>query len=354
MKLLLNNKSYSYQQIKSGDYESNSTFEERTLAFCRQWLNGQKIFEQKTSGSTGKPKTILITRAQMQLSAKQTVATLKLVTNDVALVCVDTAYIAGKMMLVRAFENSLQIVIIEPSSNPLENIKSPFHFAAMVPLQFENVINNESTKSKLAHCKAILIGGAPVSNSLANQIAKIQCPVFATYGMTETVSHIALKRLSAPTEDFYTTIGNVELQTNTDDQLIIKGAITNNQKLVTNDIVQLLSPNTFKWLGRIDNVVNSGGVKIQLEDVETSIDLLFSKLSITNRFFLAKKTDVYLGELMVLYIEFEIKIKHQVLVKKLKYHLAKFSCPKEIIYTSRFEETASGKINKPLTIRNNR
>lgn len=350
--LLLNNKIYSYNKIISGEYSFSSSFEERTLLFCQQWLNGQTKFEQKTSGSTGKPKLIKITRAQMVISAKQTIKALDLKANDVALVCVDPAYIAGKMMLVRAFEFRMQIVIIEPSSNPLTGVKKPFHFAAMVPMQFENVINNIETRKKLANCKAIIIGGAAVSIPLATQIEKIKCPVFATYGMTETISHIALKRLSSPQEDYYTTIGDVEIKTNSKEQLIIKGAITNNKELITNDRVQLISPTTFKWLGRIDNVINSGGIKIQLENVEISIGLLFNNLMIDNPFFIAKKSDAYLGDLIVLYIESKIPLTSFNIPYELKKYLDKFSIPKEIIYVPNFSKTNSGKINKPHIIKN--
>lgn len=352
MELLLNNKSYNYQQIKTGKYRVASPFEDRTLTFCKQWLNGQTEFEQRTSGSTGKPKRIKITRAQMVISANHTIKALDLKANDVALVCVDPAYIAGKMMLVRAFEFQMQIVIIEPSSNPLIGIETPFHFAAMVPMQFENVINNIETRKKLDNCKAIIIGGAPVSIPLATQIEKIKCPVFSTYGMTETISHIALERLSFPQADHYTTIGDIEITTNSKGQLIIKGSITNNKELITNDRVQLISPTTFKWLGRIDNVINSGGIKIQLENVETSIGLLFNNLMINNRFFIAKKPDAYLGEMIVLYIESKIPLTSFNIPSMLKKHLDKFSTPKEIIYVPNFHETKSGKINRPHIIKN--
>lgn len=348
MVLLLNNKSFTYEQIKAGKYKVDSAFEERTLSFCNLWLNGQKEFEQKTSGSTGPPKLIKIRRKQMLISAQQTVDALNLNPNDVALVCLDSAYIGGKMMLVRAFEHQMKIIIIEPSSNPLEKIDAPFHFAAMVPLQFENTI--KYYLEKLTNCKAILIGGAAVSQTLAAKIEDLSTPVYSTYGMTETVSHIALKRLSAPAENVYTTIGNVKVKCNSDQQLIIKGDITYNKELITNDRVEILSPTTFKWLGRTDNTINSGGVKIQLDDIEASINLLFSDLHIKNRFFLAKKMDETLGDKLVLYIENASQNLRDNLLDRLKERLEKYACPKEIISVSSFLETPSGKVNKPLII----
>lgn len=349
--LLLNNKTYSYEQIRKMEYEVSSKFEETTLSFCSQWLNEPKVFNQATSGSTGKPKVIEITRDQMILSAAQTMDALELNQEDIALVCVDPAYIAGKMMLVRAFEHHLKIVIVEPTSNPLENLDSNFHFAAMVPMQIANVLQSKATKNKLKQSKAILIGGAPVNNSLANNISTLKCPVFETYGMTETVSHIALKRISSPVENHFSTLGDITLQTNDNEQLILKGAITNHKELVTNDIVKLISPTTFKWVGRIDNVINSGGVKIQLEEVEKSIEPLLSKLGLKQRFFIYKKQDEYLGEMIVLYIEsttINIDRKLKIILKK---NLDKYCRPKEIIYLTKFIETASGKIDKHLTSR---
>ena len=352
--LLLNNKPFSYEQIKGGDYTISSPFEERTLLFCRQWLNGQNEFEQKTSGSTGTPKLIKISRVQMCMSAAITVSALNLSANDIALVCVDTAYIAGKMMLARAFEHQMNIIIVEPTSNPLERINTPFHFAAMVPMQIENTLINTTTKDKLADCKAILIGGAPVSIKLATQIATLKTPIYATYGMTETVSHIALQKLSSPSENYFTTMGDIHIKTNNNDQLIIKGAITNNEALITNDRIELLSPRTFKWLGRIDNVINSGGIKFQIEDIETSIALLFNDLNIVNRFFVAKNSDEYLGDKIALYIEAKSQNSFKNLKGVLKKRLAKHHLPREVFFIDNFIETGSGKVDKLAVIKNHK
>lgn len=352
--LELNNKSYSYEQIKNGSYKPSSSFEERTLLFCQEWLNGKDQFEQKTSGSTGKPKAIHINRKMMTVSASQTVKALKLKSNDVALVCVDPAYIAGKMMLVRAFEHDMQIIIVEPSANPVEKVDKQFHFIAMVPLQLQNVLNNTDTLDKLNGCKAVLVGGAPVSAHLSSQLAILEIPVFGTYGMTETVSHIALKRLSAPPEKFYTVIGDSKLRVNKNDQLVIKGSITNNKDVVTNDRVQLLTPTTFIWLGRTDNVINSGGVKIQIEEVEASISLLFERMEINNRFFLDAVKDEALGQKLILLVEGHEHDVPSNLMEKLKLELEKFECPRDIILVPEFDETSTGKIDRRSSIEKRR
>ncbi len=348
--LLLNNKTYSYEQIRTGDYATNSVFEKTTLTFCQQWLNAQQEFAQQTSGSTGKPKTISITRAQMQLSAKLTVKALKLKPKSIALVCIDTAYIGGKMMLVRALEHQLQLVIKEPSSNPLKEMEQQFDFAAMVPLQFENTL--KFYPNKIQNCSAIILGGAPVSQSLANQIAQLNIPVFSTYGMTETVSHIALKRLSQPKEKYFKIIGDTKIGINNQKQLVITGAITNKQKLITNDRVKLISSNQFEWLGRADNVINSGGIKIQLEEIERPIEHYFEKLNIKNRFFLYGIPDDYLGTKLILCIESENVIN---LISEMDFSLIEIDKrrhPKEIIYINSFVKTNAGKINRRSSFQN--
>ncbi|MCB0495435.1 MAG: AMP-binding protein [Cyclobacteriaceae bacterium] len=352
--LLLNGTEYTYDQIKQGAYKTSNDFEERTLDFCREWLNGKEEFEQKTSGSTGIPKSITIYRKQMVISAQQTIKALNLKANDVALVCVDSSYIAGKMMLVRAFEHKLKIIVEEPTANPFEHITQPVHFVALVPLQLQNTLDDKKSVEKLKVCKAVLVGGAPVSAHLESALARIKTPVFGTYGMTETVSHIALKRLSDPAEDFYTVIGDTQLSVNENDELIIKGSLTNNKSLVTKDRVTLLSPTTFVWLGRTDNVINSGGVKIQIEEVEASISLLFERLGIGNRFFLDALKDKKLGQKLVLFIEgYDTEVPSN-LMDKLKMQLEKYECPREIVFVPVFDETSTGKIDRRSSIEKGR
>jgi len=342
--LILNNKLFSYEQIKSGEYSASTPFEKNTLLFCQQWFNGQEVFEQKTSGSTGTPKLIKITRAQMQLSARLTIEALSLKANGIALVCIDTAFIGGKMMLVRALEYQLQLIINEPSSNPFEHIDTPVDFIAMVPLQFENSLTDY--QKKIENCKAIIIGGAPVSILLASRIAKLNTAIYSTYGMTETVSHIALKKISDSPENSFTTLGDVTISINNKGQLIINGEITNHQDLITNDRVELVSSNQFKWLGRSDNVVNSGGIKIQLEEIELKIKKYFDDNNIKIQFFLYGIPDDHLGNKLVLCIESKNIINRINEINFFSIGINKLSCPKKIVFINKFVETSSGKINR--------
>ena len=182
--------------------EAKTPYEADALAFCRAWLSGQTEFTLHTSGSTGTPKPIRLTRAQMRASAHLTGQTLGLRAGDVALVCLNIRYVAGVMMLVRGLELGLPMTIIEPAGNPLAGFDPAnvrFDFTALVPLQLQHILDD--TPEKLAilnRMKAILVGGAVVSPALEQALQVITAPIFSTYGMTETVSHIALRRLNGP------------------------------------------------------------------------------------------------------------------------------------------------------------
>ena len=194
--LHLNEKKISYDEIKSGDAVGNTPFEQSTLAFCRQWLNGQGLFSLKTSGSTGEPKPISISRYQMRLSAQQTIDFFDLKPADTVLVCLNTAYIAGIMMLTRALAAGAHIIAIEPTGNPLLDTNQQIDFLAVVPLQLQQILDNSATKSQLENCRAAIVGGAPVSIKLQEKLQNSAATVYATFGMTETLTHFALRRLN--------------------------------------------------------------------------------------------------------------------------------------------------------------
>lgn len=354
--IILNNNEYKLSDIKAEKYDikNKSPFEVATLKFCNEWLNSKETFTIKTSGSTGNPKIINLSSKQMKASAQMTLKALQLEENDTALVCLNTRYIAGIMMLTRGLVGKLQLVIQEPSSNPFLDISNfKIDFTAVVPLQLQTAIENKKSRAVIKNIRNIIIGGAPVSSTLEAVVESFDNKIFHTYGMTETVSHVALRRLSGDQKtNYYSPLDGIDIDTDQRGCLKLKGAVTNNQWIVTNDLVTLLNNSKFIWHGRIDNVINSGGIKFQIEELEKKIDQIFQKLNIIKRFFIVGKPNEFLGEEIVLIIEGDNNVEEknalQVLIKE---SLKKFEAPKFIYFISSFKETPTGKIQKKDTLR---
>ena len=212
-KLHINHKEIPFKEIQNQIPET--TFEKNIFNFCVDWLTGKEYFEIYTSGSTGKPKLIKIYRQQMQLSAQMTGEFLKLKKGDKALVCLNTEYIAGKMMLVRGLEIGMNLHIIEPSTNPFLNlpITTQIDFIALVPMQLQGILKSEPTRLPiLQKMRAIIVGGAAVGQELERDLQLIKAPIYSTYGMTETITHIALKRLNGTKKNqYYKTLPKVSI-----------------------------------------------------------------------------------------------------------------------------------------------
>ena len=300
-----------------------------------------------TSGSTGKPKEIRLTQAQVLASIQKTASYLQLQKGDVSFICLSANYIAGKMMWLRSYVIGMDVFMVVPKANPLDgvSIKQRIDFAAFVPMQLQCII--EQTPDKLAllqRAKAILIGGAPISTYQQKLFEQIKAPLYQTYGMTETVSHIAMKRLNSENK-YYTLLSDVEAKVDERSCLCIKADVTNNQYLMTNDRVVLHGKRQFEWLGRVDNVVNTGGVKIQLEELEEKIGELFYNMGYYERFFVSSIADNKLGQKLVLYVEGEEKD----ILTMLRTKLSKFELPKEVFFKKTFCLTATGKIDRKQT-----
>jgi O-succinylbenzoic acid--CoA ligase len=293
------------------DINTYPPYEQSVLTFCRNWLKGQQKFVIHTSGSTGHPKAISLHRQQMIASAKLTGQALDLKPGYKSLVCLSVDYIAGMMMLVRGLELGLHSTIIYPNQNPLANFSPDiqFDFMAMVPLQLQATLaGSVQEKTHLNKMKAVLIGGAPINYGLAQAVKTLTVPLYHTYGMTETVSHVALKRLNGPeaSERFKPQPG-VELGLDERGCLHITAPMTLGQKLQTNDLVDLHADGSFTWLGRVDHVINSGGVKVQIENVEAALaEVLhqphFSPYS-QARFFVGSQPHPQLGQIVVAVLE---------------------------------------------------
>ncbi len=325
--------------------------EKRIWFFCQDWYSGQSLFEFQTSGSTGKPQNIQVGRAQLESSAKATAEALGLRVGERALVALNTDFTAGKMMLVRGMVLGLSLTIVPPSANPFLNLsKTNFDFTALVPLQLQTILEQTPEKIPvLNRMKAILVGGAPVSRSLEMALQRLSCPVYATFGMTETVSHIALQRLNgAEKQNFFQILPTVEIGTDERGCLTIKAPMAGTELLITNDLVEMISPTQFRWLGRVDNVINSGGIKIQLEQVEKIVEKAFFEEKISFRFVLTALADEKLGQKLVLIVEKKeiTEIEKRVWKKKFAKYLSPYEIPKDVFALEKLEETVTGKIDR--------
>ena len=316
-------------------------------AFLAEWHNDSPTVLVHTSGSTGKPKPMLVEKRRMQASARITCRFLGLHEGDTALLCMPLDYIAGKMMVVRALTCGLQLVSVPPSSHPLATSHlSPFpsrlDFAAMVPLQVWNSLQVPEERHRLMHIRHLIIGGGAIDQALASQLADFPHQVWSTYGMTETLSHIALRRLNGPeASDWYTPFDGVALSLTDEGCLVISAPAVHEGPLVTNDIAELSpsapasSPRRFRILGRKDNVVCSGGIKIQIEEVER---LLRPHLHVP--YMITKAPDEKLGEQVVLLTE--SKTVGDVLAL-CRLHLPKYWVPRRILSVDRLPLTETGK-----------
>ena len=362
--LWLNNKKYTFQEILNSNIDilTENDFEKQTISFCREWLLGATVFQGQTSGSTGKPKPILFQRTHMQASARATIQALGLNANDQALVCIPTKYIGGQMMLVRGLELGMQLHIINPGSNPYENLKSfsseipRFDFIALVPLQLQTILDEspEAIQSFFNPMKAIIVGGGAVSETLREQVKHIQAPVYNTYGMTETVSHIALKKLNgADSSDYFFTLDGVEIAQNIQECLKIKAPQTGGEWIQTNDRVKIINHQQFEWLGRLDFVINTGGVKVQGELIEKVIGQLFQQMDISQNFFVGGIPHPRLGQELCMIIEGNDLTEEQQnhLKSNLTERLQKYEIPRKILYLDQFIRTETSKINRQASIK---
>ena len=243
------------------------------FSFLECWFDASEHLSVNTSGSTGKPTTIKLNKKFMVNSALATGFYFDLHQHTKALLCLSPNFVAGKMMLVRAMVLGWQLDIVEPDTHPLDKTKSTYDFCAMVPLQLSNSL------SKLDQIKKLIVGGAAVSNELMEKLQDISTSVYATYGMTETITHIAIKQmnhfqnvtLSAVERLCFKTLPNIKITTDTRSCLVIEAPKIADKPIVTNDLVELISDNEFKWLGRYDSIINSGGIKLIPEQIEKKL-----------------------------------------------------------------------------------
>lgn len=327
-------------------------FAKAAFSFCRSWLQEQEIFSQQTSGSTGTPKSIEISRQQMFESAKATGAFFNTDSKTNLFCCLNSEFIAGKMMLVRAMVWDCPVLLVEPRSNPFLDFPDDFlpDFAALVPLQIEATLSNAKTLKSLQKVSNLIIGGAPVSEKLKNQLIENNIKSWQTYGMTETVSHIALAKIEKG-ELTYQSLPHVKFGQDDRGAIWIKSPMSGPERIQTNDLIELKSETSFQWQGRVDFVINSGGVKLHPELLEQKSEALIAEFFPESRYFFFGEKDEKLGQKLVLIIE-KSKPDEELakrLQSKLEVELDKYQTPKAIYFLTSFVQTESGKINRALT-----
>ena len=327
--------------------------------FLSEWNNDSDRVLVHTSGSTGKPKPMMVEKKRMLNSARITCDFLGLKPGDSALLCMSLDYIAGKMVVVRSIERRLHLISVSPSGHPLKDVNlkevnGEITFAAMVPMQVYNTLQVPEERERLTHIRHLIIGGGAIDASLEKELQALpgNIAIWSTYGMTETLSHIALRRINgAEASEWYQPFDSVKISQTEEGCLVIDAPLVCAETLVTNDIVEIESyiynkveKLRFRIKGRKDNVVCSGGIKIQVEEVEE-----FLKPHLEKPFMLAKKKDEKFGEIAVLLSEDkEIKTVEATVRRLLSDH--KYWIPREFRYVEHLPLTETGKPKRSILL----
>lgn len=338
---------------KSNDFPvATSVFEMEVFRFCSEWNEGKAEFQFHSSGSTGVPKSIVLTRTQLISSAQLTGQWLSLAPRDVALMALPVQYIAGAMVLVRALVLDLDVLLVDPCQNPLEQVQDlSIQLASFVPTQWATILNsNIHVQAIFSKAKGVLIGGASLDTNLEKATVALDLPIYHTYGMTETVSHVAYRDLHEESPYFHCLPG-VEIQLNTQGCLMVQGPMTAEQWIETNDLVHMVDEYTFEFVGRADRVINSGGKKIFPDLVENWVRRFYGQKKWKGEILLVGLPDSFYGQKAVLFTTMDLseEEKNQ-LIDFLKEHLASEDCPKAIVFRPRFELLGNGKIDALKTV----
>lgn len=334
--------------------------------FLQEWNSPSETLLVHTSGSTGKPKPMWVEKQRMLNSAHITCDFLGLRPGNSALLCMSLDYIAGKMMVVRSIERKLRLFSVKPSGHPLSDeslakmVEMDFDFVAMVPMQVYNTLQVPQERERLSRIKHLIIGGGAIDDALAEELRSLPGAVWSTYGMTETLSHIALRRLNGEeASEWYQPFDSVGVSLNSDGCLVIDAPLVCSEPLVTNDIAEIKQQETsshssdassslktssphvlFRIKGRKDNVICSGGIKIQIEEVE---NLLRQHLDAP--FLLAKKKDEKFGEIAVLVTEYGDLEGVEAICRQV---LPKYWVPRQYLHFDQLPMTETGKPKRAI------
>lgn len=334
-KIIWANQAFSFPQFAREFSDHPEEWLRNISNFLAEWYDSGDFVKTRTSGSTGKPKIIELSKQTMQGSALRTIDYLNLKKGTHAFNCLPASYIAGRMMLVRSIVGNWNLNIDVPSTRP--TIPDHIEFTALTPPQLDFVLSLNQAP------KVVLVGGAPVSRNLeARLIKNSSIEVYLTYGMTETASHVALRKLNGDDRsDHFRAIPGVRFTTNEHRQLIIHADYINHKPLITHDAVDLISETEFFWLGRLDNVINSGGIKLHPEKIEAELGKI-----LTVPFFVAAMEDDKWGEVPALVVEKDADFSLQ----WDQINLNRYEIPKVIIFVRKLRLTVSGKMDRKTTL----
>ena len=335
--------------------------------FYHQWNDSDPRLLVHTSGSTGAPKPLWVEKARMRASARITCEFLQLEEGDTALLCLPLDYIAGKMMAVRAWEWHLRLLAVTPDSHPMAALAREYPevtdvtFAAMIPMQVVRSLEDEQETADLKAIKNLIIGGGAINDTLANTLRSFPNAVYSTYGMTETLSHVALRRLSGPEASlWYTPFNGVTISLDNDQRIVIEAPEVCAERLVTNDIGEMnVDGRLFRVLGRADNVICTGGIKVQAEEVERLLSDVISE-----PYFVTATPDIALGQVVTIVVQKEhhhdlsdssnvdespehwLRRHHDTFVRL----LPPYWCPRKALFVNRLPMTETGKIIRRIPI----
>ncbi len=343
--LTINGKRHAYQELQRlcAAYDSEfavAGWEKKLFGFIGEWLSDDPVVEVQTSGSTGQPGKIIADKSKMVESAKRTGRYLGLSEGERALLALPVSFIAGKMMVVRSFVLGLNLVPVNPSSNPLGEISQPVDFAALTPMQLHKSLSNNNGDTVSNNVGKLILGGGEISPQLLKKIVKLETDIWHTYGMAETLTHVAMKKLTGDdASDHFVALPDISFSTDERNCLVISAPWLSEEDVVTNDIVRLINNQQFDFVGRFDNIINSGGIKISPEKLEAKL-----QSHIPNRFIMVGLPDEALGQKVVLAIEGDHEPVAEIMQKIRMLDLEHYEIPKEVHFLYQFPATESGKV----------
>lgn len=310
-------------------------------AFIDEWLSSSTTVKAHTSGSTGVPKEVYLEKKDMRLSALTTCRHFNIDSSSVLHLPLSTDYIAGKMMVVRAFVSGATLVVERPSRNPLAELPAGIEcvdLTAVVPSQVEGLLSSPN----LPKVRSVIVGGGVLSSEIESRLRKMPLDAWSTYGMTETCSHVALRHLQSPTMA-YAALPGIHLSVDSRGCLVIDAPDYTFGRIITNDMVRMLSDNEFQWLGRYDNVINSGGIKLHPEEMEKRLEG-----AVTCRFYIVGRPSEQWGEEAVIVVENATDMQCDRIMRRAREVFERHSVPKGVINTPRFIYASNGKIKRVL------